>query len=167
MTNLTWVSQYAQNLPRIFSCPTSNAPTPPPPAGSAAESPQVSTRKFLALQLGQTTACWDLQEKLWGRPWLKMMILPLKFALGGGNILLLRIKLANFMCFYPTNHYSPFLVWISKDSYCLSTRATNSNNFLPFHNNSKPNWANINHMFWKIDADCRVSKPIIFISCST
>ena len=66
-----------------FSCPTSIAPTPPPPAGSAAESPQVSTRKFLALQLGQTTACWGLQEKLWGRPWLKMMILPLKFALGG------------------------------------------------------------------------------------
>ena len=51
----------------------------------AAESPQVSTRKFLALQLGQTTACWGLQEKLWGRPWLKMMILPLKFALGGGK----------------------------------------------------------------------------------
>ena len=167
VTNLTWVSQHAQNLPRIFSCPTSIAPTPPPPAGSAAESPQVSTRKFLALQLGQTTACWDLQEKLWGRPWLKMMILPLKFALGGGNILLLRIKSANFMCFYTTIRYGSFLVWVSKDLlYCLSTRATNPNNFLPFHNDLNQIDQILIICSKRYNADCRVSKLIIFISCS-
>ena len=41
-------TQHAQNLPRNFSCTASIAPPPPPPTGPAAESPQVSTWKFLA-----------------------------------------------------------------------------------------------------------------------
>ena len=75
------------------------------------------------VQLGQTTACSGLQEKLCGMPWLKMMILPLMFAFGGKNILLLRIKFANFMFIYATNHYGPFLFEYPKISYLACPHA--------------------------------------------
>ena len=78
---------------------------------------------FWRLQLGQTTACSGLQEKLCGMPWLKMMILPLMFAFREKNILRLRIKFANFMFIYATNHYGPFLFEYPKISYLACPHA--------------------------------------------
>ena len=113
------------------------------------------------LQLGHTTAYWGLQEKLW-KWWFCHWSL-----LSGGKYPSFENQICKFYVFLYDYSLRPFLVWVSKDLlYCLSTRATNPNNFLPFHNDLKSDWSNINHMFWMIDADCRVSKLMIFNSCS-
>ena len=125
-------SQHAQNLPRNFSCPTSIAPPPPPPTGPAAESPQVSTWKFLATATRTDHSLLRPSRKAVGHGW-KWWFCYCSL-LSGKKISFFwesNLQILGVFILY-------FLVWVSKDLlYCLSTRATNPNNFLPFHNDLK------------------------------
>ena len=87
--------------------------------------------------------------------------------LSGGKYPSFENQICKFYVFLYDYSLRPFLVWVSKDLlYCLSTRATNPNNFLPFHNDLNQIDQILIICSKRYNADCRVSKLIIFISCS-